>query len=241
MTDIIIVSYKDQPDLDRCIASIKSTCQDFNLIIEDNNPPNPNRGFTKAVNDGIKKGTAPFIWLVNSDAIILPGAQQGLLDMFNYHEKVGMAGSMQLDYDDPDLIRCGGLFPQPHLGGRHKGGRVSMGHCRFPEKQTWLNFASVCLRRAMVDKVGLLDESMFLICSDACYCYTCRKAGWECWYTPYSRVLHGLKASKTGSEWHLKDTMAFMDAWGIKYELTPGKQLQITNIPREYQQLDSFP
>jgi len=239
-TDIVIISYNDKPELDRCIASIKEHCTAYNLLIEDNTPPLPNRGFTKAVNDGIRKGSAPYVWLLNSDAIVLPGALEGLIHRMQYHEKVGIVGSMQLDYEDRDMIRCGGVYPQPMMGGRHRGGRISMGHWRIPEKQTWQNFASVLLRRSMIDQVGLLDESMFLICSDSSYCYTVRQAGWECWYEPSSKVVHGLKASKHGSEWHLKDTLAYMDKWGVSYE-RDGDKIRITGIPRDYVKLDQFP
>jgi GT2 family glycosyltransferase len=221
MTDIIIVSYNDAEELKRCVDSIPRHCRDFELFIEDNNPPKENRGFTKAVNDGIKKGKSDFIWLLNSDAIVkdeftLPA----LLERFSYHPKVGIVGSMQLDYQDPDMIRCGGVFPHPFPGGRHRGGRLSMGHWRLPEKQTWQNFASVMIRRSMVNEIGLLDEAMFLICSDSSYCYTARNAGYECWYEPRSQVFHGLKVSKTATEWHKKDTEAFMKKWGINVSTT---------------------
>jgi len=231
-TDIVIVSYKDEEPLAKCIASIKEHCTNYNLIIEDNNVDN--RGFTKAVNDGIKKGSAPFVWLINSDAIILEGAQQALINRFDYHEKVGIVGSMQLDFDNQDIIRHGGTsraFP----GGVHKGGRVSMGHCKDPEKQTWVNFASVMLRRQMINEVGLLDEDMFLIYSDSSYCYTCRDKGWDCWFEPRSRVLHKLNASKTVTDWHKKDMETFMRKWGITYS---SNSFQYSLL---FQKLDMFP
>jgi GT2 family glycosyltransferase len=131
-TDIVIVSYKDKEELERCVASIKEHCVDYNLIIEDNNVCN--RGFTVATNDGLKKGSAPFRWILNSDAVVLKGTQQGLIDGFSFDKKVGIVGSMQLDFDDPDRIRAGGflrMFP----GGQHEPGLVSRGDCRFPKKQ----------------------------------------------------------------------------------------------------------
>jgi GT2 family glycosyltransferase len=233
-TDIVIVSYKDEEPLARCIASIKEHCTDYNLIVEDNNVDN--RGFTKAVNDGIKKGSASYVWLINSDAIVLEGAQQALIDRFGYHEKVGIVGSMQLDFDNQDIIRHGGTsraFP----GGVHKGGRVSMGHCKNPEKQTWVNFASVMLGRQMINEVGLLDEDMFLIYSDSSYCYTCRDKGWDCWFEPRSRVLHKLNASKTVTDWHKKDMEVFMKKWGIAYDPNAGS-FQYSPL---FQKLDMFP
>lgn len=111
-----------------------------------------------------------------------------------------------------------------------------MGHCRLPEKQTWVNFASVMFKREMVEDIGLLDESMFLLYSDSDYCYEARQAGWEVWYEPESKVIHRLgKASKSMSEWQQKDMQAFMIKWGIKMD---GDQFRYS---RKFQKLDMFP
>lgn len=233
-TDIIIVSYKDEIELKRCVDSIKEHCKDFNLIIEDNNIVN--RFFTKAVNEGISKGKAPYVWLINSDAVVLPGAQEGLINHFSYGPQVGIVGSMQIDYENRDLIRHGGTvraFP----AGVHQNGLLSMGHCQIPKKQTWVNFASVMIRRAMIEKIGLLDSSMVLLYSDSDYCYFARSKGYEVWYTPNSRVLHKLNSSKKVTEWHEKDMKTFMNKWGISYHLE-SKSFQLSD---KFQKLDMFP
>ena len=213
-TDIILVLYGERDDLDRCVASIEEHCSNYRLHIIDNN--DVNLGFTIAVNQGILAGDAPYVWLLNQDAVVLKGAQEALIERFNYHEKVGIVGSMQRDHDDHDIIRHGGTqraFPS----GVHKGGRISMGHCRIPEKNTWINFASVMFRREMIRTIGVLDENMFLLYSDSDYCYWARYRGWEVWYEPRSQVLHRLGgASKSISEWHVKDRVAFMSKWGIQ-------------------------
>lgn len=229
-TDIIILLYGDRRDLDRCVASVKEHCKNYVLHIIDNNKEN--RGFTKGVNIGILAGNAPYVWLLNQDAVVLKGAQEALISRFSYGEKVGIVGSMQLDHDDHDLIRHGGTI-QAFPNGIHSSGRVSMGHCRVPEKQTWVNFASAMLRREMIKHIGLLDENMFLICSDSDYCYWARYRGWECWYEPRSQVLHRLGASaKNTTEWHQKDTLAFMLKWGISR----------TGVKSElFQKLDTYP
>ncbi len=229
-TDIILVLYGDRKDLDRCVTSVERHCSNYKLHIIDNNKIN--NGFTKAVNEGIQAGSAPYIWLLNQDAVVLEGAQEALINSFNYGPQVGIAGSMQIDYDDRDLIRHGGT-QQAFPYGIHKGGKISMGHCRMPEKNTWINFASAMFRRKMVEQIGLLDENMFLLFSDSDYCYWARYRGWEVWYTPESKVLHRLgAASKSVSEWHQKDMKAFMDKWGI---MSNGSKSEL------FKRLDSFP
>lgn len=230
-TDIIILLYGDRKDLDRCVASIKKYCNNYILHIIDNNEYN--RGFTKGVNEGILAGNAPYIWLLNQDAVVFnENTQEALINRFSYGEKVGIVGSMQLDFDDHDIIRHGGTV-RCWPSGVHAGGRVSMGHCRVPSKQTWVNFASAMLRREMIQYIGLLDDNMFLLCSDSDYCYWARYRGWEVWYTPESKVLHRLgKGSKSLSEWHQKDTLAFMDKWGISRDGIKSKL---------FQRLDMYP
>jgi len=235
-TDIIVVSYKDQSAMDKCMASVKEHCKDYNLIIEDNNPPNPNRGFTKAVNDGIKKGNAPYIFLLNQDAIILYGCIETLIERMENHNKIGIVGPMQLDPNDQNRIAWGGsaqCFP----GGIHKGGLLSMGHCQIPEKQKWINGAAMLIRRKMLDEIGLLDENLFLLYSDSDISYVSRRLGWECWFEPRARVLHTLgKASKNSQELAQKDMVAFMKKWGIT---TDGKGNFFYS--REFALLDTLP
>ncbi len=212
-TDVIIVFYGDPEELKTCIRSVESHCENYVLHVIDNN--SENRGFTKGVNEGIAGGNAPYIWLLNQDAVLLPGAQDALIERLQSCPQVGIAGSMQISPGDMDFVTHGGTsraFP----GGVHKGGRLSRKECLIPEKQTWVNFASVMLKREMVSQIGMLDDRMFLFYSDSDYCYWARFNGWEVWYEPNSRVLHKLKASQKLSEWHIKDRNAFAGKWGIK-------------------------
>jgi len=233
-TDIIVILYGDDSDLKRCKQSVEDTCTDYIFHVRDNNKKN--LGFTKACNDLIREGTAPYIWLLNQDAIALPGAQEALIRRLESGKKVGMAGSCQLDPKDHDRIAHGGTsrcFPS----GIHKGGSLAMGHCRFPEKQTWLNGASVMFKRSMYNDIGPMDESMFLLYSDADYAYEARSKGYEVWYEPDSKVLHTLgQASKNSAECQQKDMLAFMQKWGIK--ALPNRQFEYS---QKFQKLDMFP
>jgi hypothetical protein len=235
MTDIVIVSYDDSFELGRCVTCIKEFCTDYNLIIIDNNETNI--GYTAGVNKGIKQGTGEYIWLLNSDCYITEGAQEGLIAMLNRFPRAGIAGSMQIDPEDlaKDRIMHGGTTQAwPH--GVHKGGSVSKGHCGVPERQTWVNGASMMLKREMVNVIGPLDESMFLLYSDSDYCFWARERGWDVWYTPDSKVLHKLKASAGPNEWAIKDRAAFMKKWGIR-EVNPNQY----TYSEKFARLHNFP
>lgn len=91
-----------------------------------------------------------------------------------------------------------------------------MGHCQIPSKEKWVNGASMMFKRKMYEEIGPMDESMFLLYSESDYAYMARRAGWEVWYEPGSRVIHRLgKASKGSQELAQKDMAVFMKKWGI--------------------------
>jgi hypothetical protein len=50
--------------------------------------------------------------------------------------------------------------------------------------------ASMMIRRAVFDSIGLMDEAYFLYFEETDFCLRARRAGWLCWYVPASRVVH---------------------------------------------------
>jgi GT2 family glycosyltransferase len=72
----------------------------------------------------------------------------------------------------------------------------------FPESEVpcrvgWVAGASMILRRAMLEQVGLLDEDLYTYFDDSDICLRARRMGWETWYVPDSRVIH-LGGATTG-------------------------------------------
>ena len=57
---------------------------------------------------------------------------------------------------------------------------------------------AVAYRRAMLDQVGLFDESFFMYCEDVDLNWRSQLAGWRCWYTPEAVVYHKLSATGGG-------------------------------------------
>jgi N-acetylglucosaminyl-diphospho-decaprenol L-rhamnosyltransferase len=60
------------------------------------------------------------------------------------------------------------------------------------------------LRRNMLGEVGLLDEGLFTYYEDVDLCLRARRAGWETWFVPESRVVHlegGSSGIKSGSQY----------------------------------------
>ena len=61
----------------------------------------------------------------------------------------------------------------------------------------WVAGASMMVRKAVFDAVGLMDDEYFLYFEETDFCLAAKRAGWRCWYVPKSRVVH-LVGQSTG-------------------------------------------
>ena len=122
-----------------------------------------------------------------------------------------------------------------------------------PFSTYWANGACMLLRTAMIREIGLLDENMLFISSDADYSMTARARGWEVMVAPNAIAEHSLDGSGAGSapnrminQTKLKDVLYFAKKWAsgnllreLSYkaeELTPEAVAQhITNLQQGLQ------
>ena len=61
----------------------------------------------------------------------------------------------------------------------------------------WVTGASMIIRRQVIEAIGPLDEGLYTYFDDNDYCLNAKRAGWETWYVPESRVIH-LEGASTG-------------------------------------------
>lgn len=158
-------------------------------------------GNNLALRPALAARSAPrYYWLLNPDARVCPGATQALVSYLDANPKVGIAGSRLLNPDGsvwPYAFRFPSLLSEFERGARlglltkllssHVAVR-EMGD--QPEQVDWLPGASMIVRRAVFDDVGVMDEGYFLYHEETDFCLQAQKAGWECWYIPDSRVVH---------------------------------------------------
>lgn len=173
--------------------------------VVDNNPPNPNRLFTSAVNEGLlaaltECGARPWdvAWVLNNDAVAEPEcAAEALRCMFD-SERCGIVGSRNVNPANVDQIVWGGsgrIFP----AGRHKVGSVFRGDLAHRSHELWVTFASVFISFRLVQEIGVLDPNLAHICSDSDYCLRAAWNGWQSCYEPRSVVRHAHQSSAAPS------------------------------------------
>ncbi|HSV69340.1 MAG TPA: glycosyltransferase family 2 protein [Methylibium sp.] len=179
-------------------------------------------GNNLAVRPALRSAEPPeFIWLLNPDTEVRPGALGALLAFVRSRPRLGIAGS-SFEMDDgepwPHAFRfpslLGELAAALRLGlltallSRHTV-LLTMGS--RPERVDWLPGASMLIRREVFEQIGLMDEDYFLYYEETDFCLQAARAGWECWYVPASRVMHiaGQSTGVTGTQAGLRRLPAY--------------------------------
>ena len=158
-------------------------------------------GNNEAVRPALQSQDPPdYVLLLNPDTLVRPGAVLALFEFMDAHPAAGIAGSR---LEDPDgrpqrsAFRFPGVLSELETGVRLSV--VSRMLDRFvvapppPDyacEVDWVAGASMIIRRAVFDRVGLLDEKYFMYYEEVDFCLRAKRAGWPCWYVPASRVVH---------------------------------------------------
>ena len=170
-----------------------------------------NGGFGYGNNLGIAHARAQaepsYIYLLNPDAQVRPGAIAGLVRFLETHPDAGIAGS-GIDNSDgsewPIAFRFPSLLSEIESGLRF--GPVSRVLRRWtvaqrmgssPQRVDWVCGASMMIRPAALAAVGGFDENYFLYFEETDLCQRAARAGFQTWYVPDSRVMH-IRGQSTG-------------------------------------------
>jgi GT2 family glycosyltransferase len=172
----------------------------------------PNRGFTGGNNIVIRAALASsdppeYVLLLNADTIVHDGALEALVEFMDREPRAGIAGSTLLGADgtvQASPFRFMGVVSEFERGLRLGvvSRLLSRWRTTYPTPAAacsveWVSGACMILRRTMLDQVGLLDEGLYTYFDDIDICLRARRAGWQTWFVPESRIVH-LEGASTG-------------------------------------------
>ena len=163
-----------------------------------------NGGFAYGNNLGIRHalegGPVDYVYLLNPDTQVRPGAIGTLVGFLEDHPGVGIAGSSFENQDGsewpiafrfPSLVSefsdALGLGPVMRLLDRWMVARTMT---QTAQPVDWICGASMMIRSAVLEAIGGLDEGYFLYFEETDFCLRARRAGFATWYVPQSRVMH---------------------------------------------------
>ncbi|RYE39163.1 MAG: glycosyltransferase family 2 protein, partial [Hyphomicrobiales bacterium] len=150
-----------------------------------------NAGFLECCNWAVRSARGEYVVLLNSDTRVLPGWLDELIAGFENFPKAGMVGS-KLYNDDGSLQEAGGIFWRD--GSAHNYGRnddPSRPQYCFSRQADFISGASIAVRRTVWDEMAGFDPHYKpAYCEDADLAFRLRRAGYQVWLTPFSRVVH---------------------------------------------------
>jgi GT2 family glycosyltransferase len=208
-TEVVVVNNPMGDDSEERIAAvIEDEAYDWCRMV----PSDKNGGFAYGNNVAIRAALASsdrpeYIMLLNPDTIVRPRALKELIGFMDEHPRAGVCGS-QLEGPDGQLDLSGHRMPTPlseavaatRLGILYKifAGRMD----DFPIRDEnfecdWVSGAALFARTEVFEKIGLLDEALFVYFEEPDFCSRARAAGWEVWIVAGSRILH-LEGQTTG-------------------------------------------
>jgi GT2 family glycosyltransferase len=186
--------------LEACLRALESqTVDEFEVVVIDNSgtgrvrASNPlvrvisnerNVGFGAAVNQAFRVSSAPYLATLNDDTVADPRWLETLLADADAHPRTGMFASE---------VRLAGTGKLDSAGMRiaSDGSSKQRSPTALVDAETLFPSGSAALyRRAMLEEIGLFDESFFLYCEDTDLGLRAQWAGWGCRYVPGAVVEH---------------------------------------------------
>jgi GT2 family glycosyltransferase len=208
---IIIPTYGGVDYTLRCLASIAAAppATPFEVLVADNATPGEdvlalervsglrfirwpeNMGFLRSCNAAAKLAKGDFLFFLNNDTEILPGAVDTLVELFDARPDAGLVGS-KLIYPDGRLQEAGGIMWRD--GSAWNYGNLSdpqRPEFNYVREVDYISGAAIMLPRALWEEMGGFDEHFLpAYCEDSDLAFRVRAAGWKVLYQPRSVVIH---------------------------------------------------
>ncbi len=216
---VVIPNWNGERFLKTCLASLREqTFENFETVLVDNGSTDgsvelvsqsfpevetismrENRGFSAAVNAGIRVSDAEFVVLLNNDTEQAPGWLEALIRAADDHPEAGSFASKLADFRDHRILDgAGDALRRSGLPYRVGHGERDRGQYEEPAYVFGACAAAALYRRDMLEEIGLFDEDFFAYCEDGDLSFRAQLAGYRCLYVPEAVVYHVGSASTGG-------------------------------------------
>jgi GT2 family glycosyltransferase len=168
-----------------------------NLVLNEDNV-----GYARACNQGAGYTHEPYLFFMNSDTVLTPGATRALVDHFRDNPGAGVLGPRILNEDGSLQYSCRefpsitdaflhafvGLFSASNAASaRYK--KTSWAH-NAEAQVDWVSGCFMAVRRDTFEAIGGFDEAYFMYVEDVDLCWRAWQAGWTVDYVPGGDVYH---------------------------------------------------
>jgi len=167
-----------------------------------------NLGFAGGNNLGIRQATGDYLFFVNNDTEFTEGLIDTLVTTLEEHPEAGIVSPKIRYYDQPDVLQYAGFTPMNYYTARNScigQHEKDMGQYDDLTGETgYVHGAAMMLRRATMDKAGLMAENYFLYYEEMDWCEKIKKAGYTIRINMQALIYHKESVS-VGSKSALKE------------------------------------
>ena len=163
-----------------------------------------NVGFSKANNQAIRQAKGKYVLLLNPDTVVEEDTFEKVLSFMHAHPDAGGLGVKMIDGKGVFLPESKRGLPTPWVAFYKMFGlsrlfprsrKLGKYHLSFLDKDEVheidvLAGAFMLLRKSVLDKIGLLDESFFMYGEDIDLSYRIQKGGYKNYYYPETTIIH---------------------------------------------------
>ncbi len=189
----------DNNSVDGSVSMVREKFPQVHLIANSDNP-----GFSKANNQALRQITGEYALLLNPDTLVEKDTFRKCIDFMESHPDCGGLGVKMINGEGRYLPESKRGFPSPevsfykisgliHLFPKSKRiARYYLGHLSEDETNEIeiLPGAYLMIRKTVLDKIGLLDETFFMYGEDIDFSYRILLAGYKNYYLPSARIIH---------------------------------------------------
>ncbi len=193
--EIIVV---DNASADDTAAMVQAEFPQVHLIVNAHNA-----GFAAANNQAIAQARGRFLFLLNPDAYLRPGALAGLARFLTARPEAAVVGPNVLNADGTwqaasfrfptlwdlfcEAVFLSVLFPHSRLFARKEIGGFNRDCVREVD---WVQGCALVIRREVWDAVGPFDEGYWMYVEELDWCRRAKGLGYRVFFTPEAEVVH---------------------------------------------------
>lgn len=189
----------DNHSVDDSVRMVREKFPEVRLIANTNNP-----GFAVANNQAIRQCSGEYVLLLNPDTLVEEDTFHKCLAFMDAHPGAGALGVKLIDGSGKFLPESKRGFPSPWVAFCKTVGLSAL----FPKSRIFNGYylghlgendtnpvdvlvgCFMFMRRAALDKAGLLDEAFFMYGEDIDLSYRIIQAGYKNYYFPETKIIH---------------------------------------------------
>ncbi|HTP13142.1 MAG TPA: glycosyltransferase, partial [Bacteroidota bacterium] len=195
-SEIIVV---DNASVDGSLGMLRTHFPGVRVIALDDN-----LGFAKANNMALRSARGKYCLLINPDTLVQEDTLRVVINFFESHGDVGLAGCKILNPDGSFQMACRRSFPTPWVAFTKIFGLAAL----FPHSKLFGRYnqtyrsaeesyevdavsgSFMMIRRRVFEEVGGLDEDFFMYGEDLDWCYRIKQKGWKVYYLHDTSIIH---------------------------------------------------